>query len=366
MTYSSKNKNIYFIAEAGVNHNGKLSLALKLVDAAVEAGANAVKFQTFKSENLASKSAAKAKYQSKTTNKNETQLEMLKSLELKNKEYFQIKKYCRLKKIDFLTTAFDEDSLLFITKKLKVNILKIPSGEITNGPLLLAHGLTGLDIILSTGMASIKEIREALGIIVFGYINKKVKNIIPSKKLFTAALRSSQGQKLLKNKITILHCTTEYPAPLDDINLNAIQDIANNFDTNIGYSDHSAGELVPLVAASMNVKIIEKHFTLNKKMNGPDHKASLNPSELKNLISKIREIEKIKGIKIKKAYRSEKKNINIARKSLIAKKDINSGEIFTKNNITSKRPGKGISPMKYWDYIGKKSKKNYKEDEIIR
>ena len=365
MIYNSKKKNIYFIAEAGVNHNGNFNLALKLVDIAVDAGADAVKFQTFKSENLASKLAAKANYQKKTTNINQTQLEMLKSLELKDKDYFKLKNYCKLKKIDFLTTAFDEDSLMFITKKLKVKTLKIPSGEITNGPLLLAHGLTGLDIILSTGMSSIKEIRDALGVIVFGYINRNKKKITPSKKSFMHALNSKEGKNLLKKKITILHCTTEYPAPIEDINLNAIFDIANNFDTSIGYSDHSSGELVSLVAASMGVKLIEKHFTLNKNMSGPDHKASLNPVELKKLIIKIRKIEKIKGLNIKKAYKSEIKNISIARKSLIAGKDIKFGNMFTKINLTSKRPGTGKSPMNYWHYIGKKSKKNYKKDEVI-
>ena len=366
MTYKTNNKKIYFIAEAGVNHNGNFKLALKLVDVAVGAGADAVKFQTFKSENLASRFADKAKYQRKTTKINETQLEMLKSLELKENEYFKLKDYCKFKKIDFITTAFDQDSLLFITKKLKVKILKIPSGEITNGPLLLDHGMTGLDIILSTGMASIKEINEALEVIIYGYLNKNKKNIRPSKKLFKKALESKRGQNLLKQKITILHCTTEYPAPIDDINLNAILDISKNFNANVGYSDHSTGELVSLAAASMGVKLIEKHFTLNKNMNGPDHRASLNPLELKKLIKKIRSVERIKGLTIKKAYKSEKKNIPIVRKSLIASKEIKSGKLFSKDNITAKRPGSGISPMHYWRYIGVKADKSYKEDEIIK
>lgn len=365
MAYKPNNKKIYFIAEAGVNHNGKFDLALKLVDIAVEAGADAVKFQTFKAENLASKNANKACYQRETTNIRESQLEMLKSLELKEREYFDLKDYCKSKKIDFITTAFDHDSLSFIRKKLKVKILKIPSGEITNGPLLLAHGLTGLDIILSTGMSSIKEIKEALGVIIYGYLNKGKKKIKPSKRIFKRAFESKEGQALLQKKITILHCTTEYPAPIDDINLNAIYDIENNFNANIGYSDHSEGELVSIAAASMGVKVIEKHFTINKKMSGPDHKASLNPIELKNLIRKIRSIETIRGLNIKKAYKTEIKNINIVRKSLIASVDIKLGNLFSEKNVTAKRPGNGKSPMDYWEYIGHKSKQNYKKDDII-
>tara|TARA_Y200000002_G_scaffold383206_1_gene404011 strand:+ start:4864 stop:5964 length:1101 start_codon:yes stop_codon:yes gene_type:complete len=366
MTYKINQKKLYFIAEAGVNHNGDCKLALKLVDAAISAGADAIKFQTFKSENLVSHSAVKADYQKLRTRKNESQFEMLKSLELSEKEYFQIKKYCQKKKIDFITTAFDEDSLQFIVKKLKVKILKIPSGEITNGPLLLAHGLTGLKIILSTGMSSIQEIREALSVIVYGYMNKNKKFNNLTKKAFLKALNSKKGQSILKKKITILHCTTEYPAPIDDINLDAIYDVLKNFNANIGYSDHSKGELVSLAAASMGVKIIEKHFTLNQNMVGPDHKASLNPAELKSLIRKIRKIETIKGIKVKKAYKSEIKNIHIARKVLIARKEIRIGEKFNDQNMTAKRAGKGINPMNYWKYLGKKSTRVYKKDEIIK
>lgn len=360
MTYNYKGEKVYIIAEAGVNHNGNVKIAKKLIDVAVNAKADAVKFQTFKAENLASKFAVKANYQKKTTSKEENQLSMLKRLELKNQEYLMLKNYCKKKKIDFITTAFDHDSLEFITKKLKVKILKIPSGEITNGPLILSHALKKKKIILSTGMSTLKEIENALNIISFGF---QKKNTLPSIASFK---KNKFSQKLLKKNVTILHCSTEYPLPFSDVNLNAMITIKKKFGIDVGYSDHTKGILVPIIATSMGAKIIEKHFTLNKNMKGPDHKASLDPLELKNMVLNIRIAEMIKGDYEKKAYLSEIKNIEIARKSLVAKKKINPGEKFTKKNLTVKRPATGISPMKYWDFLGKKSKKKYDEDEIIK
>lgn len=364
MILNKKNK-IYVIAEAGVNHNGSIKIALKLVDKAVYAGADAIKFQTFKAKNIASKNSKKAKYQERTTSKSETQFEMLKKLELKKEDYKKLKNYCKLKKIEFITTSFDHESLDFIVNHLKVKKLKIPSGEVTNGPLILSTARSGLEIILSTGMSSLQDIERALSIIAFGYIKKNHKTNKINMKYFNKAYKSQLGKKLLKEKVTILHCTTEYPAPIEDINLNAMLNIYNKFSLRVGYSDHSEGYLVSLAAASIGASIIEKHFTLNKNMKGPDHRASLNPKELEKMIKDIRKIEKIKGKFEKIAYNSEKKNILIARKVLVAKKNIKKGAKFTFENLTAKRAGEGTSPIKYWEFIGKKAKKNYIEDEII-
>ncbi len=358
----------FIIAEAGVNHNGNEKLAIKLIDIAAKAGANAVKFQTFVAEKLATPFAPKAKYQMKTTSKSESQFQMLKKLELSKSTYIKLKQRCKKKKIEFLSTAFDEESLIFLVKELKVKKLKISSGDITNGPLLLAHARTGLDIILSTGMSNTSEIEKALKLISVGYYNYfKKKNIdLSSSKSIDKIYKNKEIKKLLKKKITILHCITEYPAPINDLNLKAITYLKNRFKLNLGYSDHSSDLIAPCIAVALGAKIIEKHFTINKLMRGPDHIASLNPKELSLMIKNIRNVEIMLGSENKKVMPSEKKNLNIGRKSLIASSKIMKGDRFSKNNIIIKRPGDGVSPMEYWKYLKKISNYHFRENNKIK
>lgn len=356
-------KNTLIIAEAGVNHNGKLHLAKKLVDIASEAGADIVKFQTFKASKLASPIASQADYQIRNTGKSESQLEMLRKLELSESEYFELFSYCKEKEIQFLSTAFDEHSLDFLVNKLGQKLLKIPSGEITNTPLLVAHASKGLPIILSTGMATLAEIQRALSALAFGYLEKTA---IPSNEEFDKSLFSNEGQVFLKENVKILHCTTDYPTPIEDINLRAMQTIENAFKLEVGLSDHSEGILAPIIAVAMGAKIIEKHFTIDRNMEGPDHKASLEPKNLTKMISQIRSVETIKGDGIKTPRKSEIKNRLIARRSIIAETNIKKGEKYTKSNISIKRPGNGLSPNLYWSLIGQESNQDYKPGELIK
>lgn len=351
------------IAEAGVNHNGQRKFAFDLVDAAFKAGADIVKFQTFNAGKLTSKNARQADYQVKNTRIEESQYEMLKRLELPLDMHHELLEYCNSLGIEFLSTAFDEVSLRFLVDDLGLKRLKLPSGELTNAPLVLAHAQTGIDLIVSTGMASLAEIEEALGIIAFGYISKK--NILPSKKAFQEAYSSKAGQEILREKVTLLQCTTEYPAPMQEINLNVMDTFKKAFGLKVGYSDHSQGVSVPIAAVTKGAVLIEKHFTLDKKMKGPDHKASLEPSELKLMVKAIRDVELALGSSVKVPTVSEVKNKNIARKSLIASKVICKGEKFTEENISIKRPGGGIDPINYWDMIGTVAVKNYDKDELL-
>jgi N-acetylneuraminate synthase len=356
--------NVYIIAEAGVNHNGSADMAFQLIDAAVEADADAVKFQTFKAKNLITRSADKAEYQKKMTSESETQFKMLRKLELSNDLHYDLIEYCKKKNIEFLSTAFDLESLDFLSGTLKLKTLKIPSGEITNGPLLLAHAKTGCNLILSTGMATLGEIEEALGVLAFGLI--KDNNIKPSKSAFHQAYFSTEGQKILKKKVTILHCTTEYPAPPHEINLNAMKTMRITFGLQTGYSDHSEGIIVPIAATAIGATVIEKHFTLDRTLPGPDHKASLEPDELKKMVKVIRTVEQAMGDGLKVPMPSELKNRLIARKSLIAANDIKKSDKFSEENLTVKRPGTGISPMEYWDMIGKMSQADFLHDSVIK
>ena len=327
------------IAEAGVNHNGSLELAFELIDAASEAGADIVKFQTFKAENLVTKSAAKADYQLGTTDVQETQFEMIKKLELSYDMHLKLISKCKEKGIRFSSTGFDASSVDLLIE-LGVDFLKIPSGEITNLPYLRHVGSKGLPIILSTGMCTMQEVRNALEVL------------------------EEDGSK--KSDITVLHCNTEYPTPMEDVNLLAMLSIEKELGVKVGYSDHTLGIEVPIAAAAMGATVIEKHFTLDRGMEGPDHAASLEPGELKKMVDSIRNIEKALGDREKKPSVSEKKNIAIARKSIVANKPIMIGEVFDEHNLTVKRPGTGISPM-YWDNIlGTKSKKMYNPDELIK
>lgn len=327
---------VYIIAEAGVNHNGKLELAKKMVDEAKEAGVDCIKFQTFISKDIVSKNAEKAEYQKLQTNAHESQLEMLKKLELSFDDFFELNEYCTQKDIEFLSTAFDITSLTFLNG-LDMKRWKIPSGEITNLPYLINIAKFGKPVILSTGMSTMDEIRTAISVL------------------------KGNGA----GEITVLHCTTEYPTPFEQVNLKAINTIQKEFDVAVGYSDHTKGIEVPIAAVALGATVIEKHFTLDRKMEGPDHKASLEPNELKAMVSAIRNIELAIGNGEKLPTESEKKNLEIARKSIIAKKNITKGEFFTEENLTTKRPGNGISPMKWFDVIGQVAKRDFEEDELI-
>ncbi len=330
---------IFIIAEAGVNHNGSVDIARKLIDVAVDSGADAVKFQTFKAGRLVTKLAHKAKYQIENIAiQEESQYEMLKKLELNEREHKELIQYCERKKILFLSTPFDEDSIDMLDK-LGISIFKVPSGEITNLPYLRRLGSIGKQLILSTGMSDLNDINRAL----------------------TTLLESGAT----KDQITLLHATSEYPCPFQEVNLRAMQTIKDAFNVRVGYSDHSNGIHIPIAAAALGACVIEKHFTLDKLMSGPDHKASLEPHELKDMVKSIRDIELALGDGIKKATHSELKNIAVIRKSIVAARHILAGEIFSEDNITIKRPGTGISPI-MWDYVlGQKAKKDFLIDELI-
>lgn len=333
-------QHVIIIAEAGVNHNGSMENAFRLVDTAADAGVDYIKFQTFKADQLVSASAKKADYQIENTrNSAETQLQMLKKLELSREQHEELIAYCQEKKVQFFSTAFDLDSLEYL-HKIGLQMVKIPSGEITNLPYLRKAATLFREVILSTGMATISEIKDAVSV-------------------FTNA-------GVHKENITILHCNTEYPTPIEDVNLKAMLHIQHEFGTKVGYSDHTLGIEVPIAAVALGATMIEKHFTLDKSMEGPDHKASLEPGELKAMVSAIRNIEKaLSGSGLKEVSPSEQKNIAIARKSIVAIKKIHQGEIFSEENIGAKRPGTGISPMQWDEVIGKTAVRDYEEDELI-
>ncbi|MBF7068556.1 N-acetylneuraminate synthase [Campylobacter volucris] len=326
------------IAEAGVNHNGDINIAKKLIEVASEAGADYVKFQSFVAKDCVSKIAKKASYQLENTDENQSQLDMIKKLELDEKAHEELIKHCNKCGIKFLSTPFDLKSIELLAR-LNVELFKIPSGELTNYPYLKKIASYDKNIILSTGMATLLEIQNALNIL------------------------TSNGTQ--REKITILHCNSEYPTPFEDVNLKAMQTLKETFDLPVGYSDHTLGISVPIAAVAMGVCVIEKHFTLDKTMQGPDHQASLDINELKAMVKSIRDIEKALGDGVKKPSKSEMKNIDIVRKSLVAKKAIKKGECFSEENLTTKRPGNGICAMNYEKYIGKIAQKNYQEDELI-
>ena len=333
------NKRTFIIAEAGVNHNGSIKKALKLIDFAKKSGADAIKFQTFKAENLVTDYAPKAEYQKYKSVKKETQFQMLKKLELTDEMHKVCFKECKKKKIIFISSAFDIESLEYL-KKFNLNYFKVPSGEITNLPYLEALGKFGRKIILSTGMSNTSEIKKALKILI------------------------TNGAK--KNNIILMQCTSAYPAPYNEINLNTIVTLRHEFKLNVGFSDHSLGVQASIAAVALGAKVIEKHLTLNKKLKGPDHRASLNPKEFKLMVDSIRIVEKTLGDKIKKITKSEKKNICIVRKSIVALTKIKKNEKFSNLNITCKRPGTGISPLLFKKLIGKKSIKNFNKNDLIR
>jgi len=329
---------VFIIAEAGVNHNGSIVLAYKLIDVAVESGADAVKFQTFKAENVVSKNAQKADYQKQTTDALESQFDMIKKLELDVETHKELIAYCQEKDIMFLSTPFDHESINLLSD-LGLKIFKIPSGEITNLPYLRHIGSLGKKVILSTGMSNLGEVGDALNILI------------------------NAGTS--KDNITVLHANTMYPTPMEDVNLNAMLTIQKEFAVAVGYSDHTLGIEVDIAAVAMGASIIEKHFTLDNAMEGPDHKASLEPEELKAMVSAIRNIEKALGSNEKILSPSEEVNINIVRKSIVASCPIRKGELLSADNITTKRPGTGLSPMKWDEIVGTIASKAYQSDELI-
>ena len=332
-------KKTLIIAEAGVNHNGDIAKAKTLIDKGAEAGVDYVKFQTFKAEKLVTKQAQRAAYQDKNTQNNDSQYEMLKKLELSQTVHQELIDYCKVKGVKFLSTGFDNDSLAFLAQ-LGVRIAKVPSGEITNLPYLRQIASLFPEVILSTGMATIDEIKDAIKVLI--------------------------DYGVSKDKITILHCNTEYPTPMEDVNLKAMLHIQRELGVSVGYSDHTLGIEVPIAAVALGATVIEKHFTLDKTLPGPDHKASLEPDELKAMVSAIRNIEKaIGGSGLKEVSKSEEKNKPIVRKSIVASTNIKKGEIFTPENLTIKRPGIGISPMQWDKVIGKEAKRDFQEDELI-
>ena len=337
--YKISKSKILVIAEAGVNHNGSLDLAKKLIDIAHDSGADYVKFQTFTAEAVVSKFAKKANYQLSTTEREESQFEMIKKLELDRAAHEELIGYCSQKNIQFLSTAFDHASIDLLAE-LGIPFYKIPSGEITNLPYLRHIGKMGKPIIMSTGMSTLDEVRDALNILI------------------------ESGAE--KEQITILHCNTEYPTPMEDVNLKAMITIKDELGVNIGYSDHTLGIEVPIAAVAMGATVIEKHFTLDRNMPGPDHAASLEPEELKAMVTAIRNIEKAMGGGEKKPSSSETKNISVARKSIVAKMSIKKGELFTEENLTVKRPGTGMSPMGWDTVIGKAASSDYEMDDLIR
>lgn len=353
----------YIIAEAGVNHNGSVDLARRLVDAAAEAGADAVKFQTFRAEALVSDAAPKADYQKHSTGTAETQFQMLKRLELDEAAHTDLAAHCRSRGIQFLSTPFDEESIKMLVERIGVPVIKVPSGEVTNGPYLLAAARTRKPIILSTGMSTLNEVRAALEVIAFGYTERTRK---PSLSAFRSAFLSPAGRKVLKTKVTLLHCTTEYPAPTQEVNLRAMNTMAQAFGLPVGLSDHTLGMSIPIAAVALGAMVVEKHFTLDRSLPGPDHQASLEPHELRSMVHAIRDVEHALGSGKKVPAASEMKNITVVRRSIVTARPISKGEIFSPENLACKRPGTGVSPMRLWGLLGKKATRAYRKNEVIK
>lgn len=328
---------IYIIGEAGVNHNGNIDVAKKLIDVAESCGCDAVKFQTFKAENIVTKTADKAEYQLKSTDETESQLDMLKKLELKYEIHRELMEYCRQKGIDFLSTPFDEESVDFL-ESLNIQAYKIPSGEITNKPYIQLVAGKNKPIILSTGMATVEEVSKAISWII------------------------EEGNK----QISLLHCTTNYPTAVEEVNLKAMLTLKEEFALPVGYSDHTNGYEVPIAAAALGAEILEKHFTLDKNMEGPDHKASLEPEELKLMVQAVRNVEKCLGDGIKKPTESELKNMKIMRKSIVAAKEIKEGEVIEREHLVIKRPGTGVEPDKMDLFVGRVAKKFIPADSMMK
>lgn len=351
------------IAEAGVNHNGSLQRALELVDAAAAAGADIVKFQTFRAGRLASRSAPKADYQKRETGTTESQLDMLHALELDEAAHRALISRCAEKGIEFLSTPFDHESLDLLVRTFELPRLKLGSGDLTNAPLLLAIARSAKSLILSTGMSTLSEVEEALGVLAFGYALPP--DAAPSIAAFRSAYESDIGQQALRNNVALLHCTTEYPTPACDVNLRAMDTLRQAFGLEVGYSDHTQGTAISLAAVARGATIVEKHFTLDRNLPGPDHKSSLESEELAAMVNDIRRVEAALGNGIKRQAESERPNQIIARKSLVAVGRIHAGELFSESNMTVKRPGGGLEPKQYWNLLGRIATRDFDDEENL-
>lgn len=352
---------VYVIAEAGVNHNGQRDTAFELVEAAAQAGADAVKFQTFLSAKLASDSIGKSAYQRRTTDANESQRNMLSKLELPLEWHVDLQNYAHSKGIEFISTAFDEDSLDFLNS-IDIPFFKVPSGELTNAPLIWKFARTEKPIVLSTGMATLGEVEQALAVISHALVADKEPGSM--EEVLKCWSRIDAGEKLC-NHVTLLHCTSQYPAPLEEVNLIAMDTLRDAFRLEVGYSDHTAGILIPLAAVSRGARIIEKHFTLDRTMPGPDHAASLEPHELSKMISDIRSIELALGDGRKYPQESEWDTRRASRQQIVAAKAVTKGSIFQRQDLTTSRSGRGIAPSELWGMVGKISQASYRPGEVI-
>ena len=353
----------FIIAEAGVNHNGDMDLARQLIDAAAHAGADAVKFQSFRADALAIGSAPKASYQLRTTGATAGQREMLRGLELSIADHEMLIAHAKARGIAFMSSPFDTASLAMLTGRFGLETIKCASGELTNAPFLLEIARAARDVIVSTGMRDLADVGQALGVLAFGFTASSA--ALPRRDAFAEAYASDAGQRALRERVTLLHCTTEYPAPPAEVNLRAMEALALAFGVPVGYSDHTRGIHISLAAVARGARMIEKHFTLDRALPGPDHAASLAPHELVELVTQIREIEQALGDGIKRPTASEWRNRNVARKSLVAAEAIEAGEPFTERNVTCKRPGNGASPAGYWELLGTLATRRYAADELI-
>ncbi|MGB9331938.1 MAG: N-acetylneuraminate synthase [Steroidobacteraceae bacterium] len=357
-------RRVLIVAEAGVNHNGSLDLARRLVDVAAEAGADVVKFQTFQASKVASARARKADYQAVATGAAESQLEMLRKLQLSDSDHEALNERAKSKGIGMLSTPFDLPSLRMLVSRMRFEVIKVPSGEITNGPFLLEVARTGRKVILSTGMSTLAEVETALSVLAFGYADGTA-DAQPGADAFARAFASDGGQRLLREKVTLLHCTTEYPAPFAETNLCAMDTLAAAFRLPVGFSDHTPGIHISVAAVARGACLVEKHFTLDRTMAGPDHAASLEPGELAMMIRHIRDVEVALGDGVKRSTSSELKNLPIARRSLVAAVPIKRGEVFSADNLACKRPGNGVSPMQYWRVVGQVASRDFDADDAI-
>jgi len=351
------------IAEAGVNHNGERDMAFALVEAAARAGADVVKFQTFKAENLVTRQVPKAEYQRRVTGADESQFEMLKRLELDAALHVELKAEAARLGLEFLSTAFDSESLRFLVEQLGLTRLKLPSGELTNAPFLLEHARAGLDLIVSTGMATLAEVETALGVIAFGRVASA--NAHPSAEAFREAYCSREGQAALRQGVTLLHCSSDYPAAVETVNLRAMDTLKSAFDLPVGYSDHTLGTAIAVAAAARGASVIEKHFTLDRTLAGPDHAASLEPVALAEMVQGIRAVCAALGDGVKRPWAAEHDTAKVARKSLVARRSIRAGERLGVDNVTVMRPGTGMAPMRYWEVLGQRARRDYPEGDLL-
>jgi len=349
---------VFVIAEAGVNHNGDLGIARRLVEAAADCGADAVKFQTFRAESVVTPTAAKADYQSRRTGEGESQLEMLKRLELSRQDHHALKAHCGERGIEFLATPFDETAADFLAGEIGVARIKVPSGEITNAPFLLHLARLGLPLILSTGMSTFDEVEAALGVLAHGFSGGEGS---PN----TERPMVADDLRISRDKVTLLHCTSDYPAAFEEVNLKVVPEMTARFSLPIGLSDHTPGHAAALGAVALGAVVIEKHLTLDKAMAGPDHAASLEPDEFAELVANIRALEAALGTSDKRPQPSEVSTMAVARRSLVALRPIKRGEAFDETNVGAKRPGTGLSPMRYWQVLGRRAPRDFDADELI-